>query len=65
MKAIEKNTKLLKEGSITIYYDNRKIVNTINNGLEKAIQEALDGDASVSEIIEIIQNLTIDIYVEY
>ena len=65
MKAIEKNTKLLKKGSTTMYYNNRKIVNTINNGLEKAMQGALDREASVSKIINIIQKLTISIYIEY
>ena len=55
IKSIEKNTKELKKGSITVYHDNYKVVNTMNQGLEKAIQGVLDEGALVSEIIEIIQ----------
>ena len=54
IKSIEKNTKELKKGSITVYHDNYKVVNTMNQGLEKAIQGVLDEGTLVSEIIEII-----------
>ena len=35
MKNIEKNTKIINEGLITIFSNNIKIVNEVNNGMEK------------------------------
>ena len=37
MKNIKKNTKIIYKGSIIIFSNNIKIVNKVNNGMEKVI----------------------------
>ena len=64
IKNIQINTKLLREGLIIIFCDNTKIVNEINTGLCKVTQGIQDRSAAVCEMINIIEETTIQIFIK-
>ena len=65
MKNIEKNIKIINEALIIIFSNNIKIVNKVNNIMEKVIQGVQYKVASICEIIEIIEYLIINIYLKF
>ena len=65
IKNIADNAKHLTEGSIIIFYNNRKVIQAINKGFCKALEGTQDRALLISEIIEILNIATIEIYLEF
>ena len=65
IKNIAKNIKQLTEGLITIFCNNRKVIQAIGNGFYKVLEGIQDGASLISRIIEIINKATIKIYFEF
>jgi len=64
IKNIEIKTSRMKEGLITIYCNNDKVVDIINEGLIKATNGTQDSSSEICEIIEIINRLTIAVFID-
>ena len=65
MKNIAVNMKYLTKGSITIFYDNKKVVKAISEGFLKASEGIQDKVLLIGAIIEILNNIIIKIYLEF
>ena len=55
----------MNEALIIIFSDNIKIVNEVNNGMEKVTQGVQDRAPSICKIIEIIERLIINIHLKF
>ena len=49
----------MKEGSVNIFTDNRKLAISLNEGVDKASEGAQDADLSIAEAIKIINGYTL------
>ena len=64
IKNIEDNTKHLLEGLFKIHCNNSRIVEMTTRGLVKAIEGTQDSRALICKCIEIIEYMTITIYIK-
>jgi len=64
IRDIEVKIADIKEGSIIIYCNNDKVVDMINEGLIKVTEGTQDNKAAIYKIIEIINRLTVTVFLE-
>ena len=62
MFKVEKN---IKQGSMTIYTDNKKVIRDIYNESKTTAFGACDGASAIIEICETIKELKINVYIKY
>ena len=65
IKNITENTRIINDGSITIFCNNIKVINAINNRFNKVSDRAQGRVAAIGDIIEEINKIKIAIYIEY
>ena len=65
MQKIAVNTNNLTERSITVFCNNKKVVKVISKRFLKASKEIQDRASSISVIIEILNTIIIEIYLEF